>query len=100
MTNTQNPVPTEMERFKDTNPRATLLDGFLYFREEDVANFLSSHTTYWKEVVREVETQIKDEDGALYADFEQRAKCSLDNLEKRLFNQGLQTALAIIKKYV
>ena len=28
------------EKFEETNPRATLLEGHLYFREEDIKSFL------------------------------------------------------------
>lgn len=37
------------KKFKETNPRATLIDGFLYFREEDVIDFLHQELQQTKE---------------------------------------------------
>lgn len=35
------PTTKSWERFEATNPRATLLDGFLYFREADIKAFIT-----------------------------------------------------------
>lgn len=40
--NTKEPTLEEIGEFRNTNPRTTLLNGHLYYREEDVAEFLTT----------------------------------------------------------
>jgi hypothetical protein len=46
------------EKFKETNPRCTLLEGHLYYREEDVINFL---TTYGDQRAEEERAKVFEE---------------------------------------
>ena len=49
------------------------------------------------EVREGIKAKEKEEDTALYAEFEQRAKVAMENMEKGYFNQGLQTAQEVVE---
>jgi hypothetical protein len=39
------------EEFEKTNPRATLMEGYLYFRGDDIRTFLASQRSSLKEKI-------------------------------------------------
>jgi len=95
-------TPQNVEAFENTNPRATLLDGYIYFRQEDVNNFLLS---YGDQREKEVRAHLVERLGKIE---KKKAKIGFENPDTKMqqikqrvfaqgFNQALDQAIDIVK---
>ncbi len=59
-TRISSPKKPEWEDFEKTNPRATLLDGSLFYHEQDIKEFLKSHQEALVEKINELRVKSTD----------------------------------------
>lgn len=97
------------EEFEKTHPRATLLDGFIYYRQEDVNNFLDTHTAHLVERIEKLKENrrrcracgkhtLEKSKGLGKVAFEfQCSECGNYQEETSVHNQALDQAIDIVK---